>query len=107
MVAYELDDESNNVITSGGDGSIATTSGDFLMIPADVLAELDELANTPHVRYDPASDEEDQKMNALLALRDHLPIRKLRLYGQFHGVCFQNEILQATLEASFPLYEQW
>ncbi|EAS37387.3 uncharacterized protein CIMG_02741 [Coccidioides immitis RS] len=107
MVAYELDDESNNVITSEGDGSNATTSGDFLVIPADVLAELDELANTPQVRYDPASDEEDQKINALLALRDHLPIRKLRLYGQLHGVHFQNEMMHATLEASFPLYEQW
>jgi hypothetical protein len=102
----ELDDEDNRVVANEN-GCVDTAPTEAsAVIAATTLAELDKLATAPQTR-DPNKDETTQKIIAMLTLRDHIPIRKLRLYRELRGVHFCLKGAQAMLEYSFPEYQLW
>ncbi|OJD12217.1 hypothetical protein ACJ73_09391 [Blastomyces percursus] len=102
----ELDDEYNRAVANEGGCVDTAPTQASAVIAATILAELDELATVPQTR-DPNKDEMTQKIVAMLTLRDHIPIRKVRLYRELRGVHFCLDSTQAMLEYSFPEYQLW
>ncbi|EFW16516.1 hypothetical protein D8B26_005834 [Coccidioides posadasii str. Silveira] len=99
----ELDNEHTKVVTNE-DAGFATDEASSV-IPADILMDLDKLASTPQI-CDPTDNEVSQKIDTMLTLRDHIPI-KLQLHGRLRGVRFWEEAMHGEMEHSFPRYQLW
>ncbi|EAS29514.3 uncharacterized protein CIMG_08260 [Coccidioides immitis RS] len=95
-----------SITTWNEDAGFGTTIDEASsVIPADILVDLGKLANTPQI-CDPTDNRVSQKTDAMLTLRDHILIRKLRLHGQLCGVRFWKEAMQGEMGHS-ARYQLW
>nr|KMM68932.1 hypothetical protein CPAG_05255 [Coccidioides posadasii RMSCC 3488] len=100
------ENSATSITTWNEDAGFGTTIDEASsVIPADILVDLGKLANTPQI-CDPTDNRVSQKTDAMLTLRDHILIRKLRLHGQLCGVRFWKEAMQGEMGHS-ARYQLW
>ncbi|PGG99695.1 hypothetical protein AJ80_09309 [Polytolypa hystricis UAMH7299] len=100
VMIVDLDDELNKVVFADRDLSSSSEPA----IPDALLVSFDTQLKTPQPKNF-NDDPTDQKINALLNLRDHIPVRKLR--GHLQRVQFAAPNMQGELVYNIPNYYKW